>query len=146
MLLLHLPSKIHLWILGRGNSDQVLSKDFCGYKNVGAVGRLLTASGRCIDGNRIYLDPLNWDDKTCGQSWSCSWLEAILGLRSMTSEDVPKSPKTWILRPAPRGGDMSDVESFLVASQFSDVSFTSKKLERFGTTWTFKALRNRDQS
>ena len=69
-----------------------------------------------------------------------------LGLRSMTSEDVPKSPKTWILRSAPRGWDMSDVESFLVASQFSDVSFTSKTLERFGTTWIFKALRNGDQS
>ena len=96
-------------LLPGASGNQTVVKALLRVRKCGAVGRLLTASGRCIDGNRIYLDPLNWDDKTCGQSW--------------TSEDVPKSPKTWILRPAPRGGDMSDVESFLVASQFADVLF-----------------------
>ena len=130
------------WELLRGASgNQTVVKGLLRVKKCGAVGRLLTASGRCIDGNRIYLDPPNWEDiphEGWGKNPFVGWIEKLeketddycmratklaanhgvargwrqLGLRSMTSEDVPKSPKTWILRPAPRGWDMSDVESF----------------------------------
>ena len=149
-------------LLPGASGNQTVVKGLLRVKKGAAVGRLLTASGRCIDGNRIYLDPLNWED-TPHEGWGkkpfVGWIEKLeketdmdycmratklaanhgvargwrqLGLRSMTSENVPKSPETWILRSAPRGWDMSDVESFLVASQFSDVSFTSKKI---GTIW-----------
>ena len=112
------------------------------------IGRTLPKKGGAK--NLMLVGLKNWKKKltwttACGLHDLRPTMEQ-LGLRSMTSENVPKSPKTWILRSAPKGWDMSAVESFLAASQFSAVSFTSKKLERFGTTWTFKALRNGDHS
>ena len=71
-----------------------------------------------------------------------------LGLRSMTkpADSANNSPKAWSLRAAPRFWQLEQVESFLTASCFSQISFTTKRWERSGTTWGFKAIHSGDQT
>lgn len=69
-----------------------------------------------------------------------------LGLRSVTQpEHSGKVSKAWVLKSAPRYWSMEQVESFLKAADFSEVSFTSKRWEKFGTTWSFRAIRDGSQ-
>lgn len=69
-----------------------------------------------------------------------------LGLRSVTQPDHSgKVSKAWVLKSAPRYWSMEQVESFLKAADVTEVSFTSKRWEKFGTTWSFRAIRDGSQ-
>ena len=70
-----------------------------------------------------------------------------LGLRSKQQpSDQSLTKKQWVIRSAPREWEMEDIEEFLKAADFKDVEFNSKKRERYGVTWGFRACRTGEQT
>ncbi len=125
---------------------------------------ILTGSGRSFEGLRCFVDPLKWEDTSWNRQPFVSWVERLenesdsdyaartarmattgiakgwkqLGMRTRVNKN---QSKTWILRSAPRHWNIEGVESFLIGAGFSHIEFTSKKLEKYGTSLLFKGSR-----
>ena len=158
------------WELEPGLGKGSIIKGLIRIKKGQACEDLLNA-GRFSNGIRFSLEPLKWEETIEKQPF-ISWVEQTpgesdfvyagrvskmstlgvakgwkqLGLRSVTQPDHSgKVSKAWVLKSAPRYWSMKQVESFLKAADFIEVSFTSKRWEKFGTTWSFRAIRDGSQ-
>ena len=160
------------WELEPGSGKGSIIKGLIRIKKGQSCEDLLNASGRFSAGVRFFLEPLKWEETPVKKPPFISWVEQgagepdfeyasrvskmatlgvakgwkQLGLRSVTQADPsPPVSKAWVLRSAPRYWSMEQVESFLKAADFHEVSFTAKKWEKFGTSWCFRAVRDGPQ-
>ena len=157
------------WELQPGSQGaHTVVKGLVRMKKGDGITHILTGSGRSFEGLRCFVDPLKWEDCPWNRQPYVSWVEKAeeesdsdyaartarmanmgiakgwvqLGIRTTQDPGEQKSQsKTWILRSAPRHWNMEGVESFLIGAGFSHIEFTSKKLEKFGTSWFFKGSR-----